>query len=103
MNARRPLPLLLSCLLLAGSLAGCQPRAAEEEEAASPEASESSTEDIFREADGGGSGSVEDRGRALQDRAEEIRSMEGTEQERIDAVMEFEKERERLNEEAGVN
>lgn len=103
MNARRPLPFLLSCLLLTGSLWGCQPKAAEEEEkGTSSESSESSTEDIFSNAGGGSSGSVEERGRELQDRAGEIRSMEGSEQEKIDAVMEFEEEREKLNEEAGV-
>lgn len=104
MSSRSRLPLLLSCLLLSGSLWGCPPHQdGDEEEAPSAESSESSTEDLFREADGGGSGSVQDQGRELQDRAEEIRSMEGSEQEKIDAVMELEKEREKLNEDAGVN
>ncbi|MFP5285569.1 MAG: hypothetical protein ACLGI9_07515 [Thermoanaerobaculia bacterium] len=103
MNARNPLPLLLCCLLLTGTLAGCQLHKAEEDEKATSSESESSTEDLFREADGGGSGSVQDQGRELQDRAGEIRTMEGTEQEKIDAVMEFEKDREKLNEDAGVN
>jgi hypothetical protein len=103
MSSRSPLPLLLSCLLLTGSLWGCQlHHDGDEEEAPAAESSESSTEDLFRDADGG-SGSIEDRGEDLQDRAEEIRSMDGTEQEKIDAVMEFEKEREKLNEDAGVN
>ena len=104
MNARSPLPLLLCCLLLTGTLWGCHPHdAGDDEKATSPESSESSTEDLFREADGGGSGSVQDQGRELQDRAEEIRTMEGTEQEKIDAVMEFEKDREKMNDDAGVN
>lgn len=103
MSSRSRLPLLLSCLLLTGSLWGCHPHHdGDEEEAPSSESSESSTEDLFRDADGG-SGDVEDRGEDLQDRAEEIRSMDGTEQEKIDAVMEFEGEREKLNEDAGVN
>jgi hypothetical protein len=104
MSSRSRLPLLLSCLLLSGSLWGCPPHQdGDEEEAPASESSESSTEDLFREADGGGSGSVQDQGRELQDRADEIRSMEGSEQEKIDAVMEFEGEREKLNEDAGVN
>ncbi|HYO13921.1 MAG TPA: hypothetical protein VE685_12065, partial [Thermoanaerobaculia bacterium] len=70
--------------------------------ATSSESSESSTEDLFRDADGS-SGDLQDRGEDLQDRAEEIRSMDGTDQEKIDAVMEFESEREKLNEDAGVN
>lgn len=103
MNAKGPLPLLLSSLLLTGVLSGCQPKPVEEDEKATSPESENSTEDLFREADGGGSGSVQDQGRELQDRAEEIRTMEGTEQEKIDAVMEFEKDRETMNEDAGVN
>lgn len=104
MDARSPLPLLLCCLLLTGALWGCQPRdTGDDEKATSSESSESSTEDLFREADGGGPASVQDQGRELEDRAGEIRSMEGTEQEKIDAVMEFEKDREKLNEDAGVN
>ena len=104
MDARSPLPLVLCCVLLTGALGGCQLHhdSGDDDEATSSESSESSTEDLFREADGGGSGSVQDQGRELQDRAGEIRTMEGTDQEKIDAVMEFEKDREKLNEDAGV-
>jgi hypothetical protein len=104
MAARSPLPLLLCCLLLTGSLAGCQlHKAGDDDKDTSSESSESSTEDLFREADGGGPASVQDQGRELQDRAEDIRTMEGTEQEKVDAVMEFEKDREKMNDDAGVN
>lgn len=103
MSSRSPLPLLLSGLLLTGFIGSCQlvPRS-DEAETTSSEPSESSTEDIFRDAEGGGSGNFEDRGRDLQDRAEEIRTMEGSDQEPTDAALEWEKERQKLNEEAGV-
>jgi erythromycin esterase-like protein len=89
-------PLVL-CLLLAGSLSACQQIKEklhpDEEEAESTE--ESSSEDSMSEADR--TRAMEEKAAELDRRAEEIRNMEGTEQEKIDAVNELERERQELN------
>ncbi|HKV08091.1 MAG TPA: hypothetical protein VJ725_08145 [Thermoanaerobaculia bacterium] len=88
-------PLVL-CLLLAGSLSACQQikeKLHPDEEAESAE--ESSSDDSMSEADR--TRAMEEKAAELDRRAEEIRNMQGTEQEKIDAVNELEKERQELN------
>jgi hypothetical protein len=86
-------PLVL-CLLLAGSISACDKLTHHDDDEAEGTEEVSSAE----------SSSEADRTRAMEEkaaeigrRAEEIRTMDGTEQEKIDAVNELEKERQELN------
>jgi hypothetical protein len=86
---RRPFLLLLS-LLLAGLLGACNLPAS----GPSP----SSTGDS---AEAEKTRQMEEKAAEIERRAEEIRNMEGTEQEKIDALNELDKERRELNEMGG--
>ena len=86
---RRLLPLLLS-LLLAAFLGACNLPAS------GP--SSSSTGDS---AEAERTRKMEEKAAEIERRAEEIRNMEGTEQEKIDALNELEKDRRELNEMGG--
>lgn len=85
-------PLVL-CLLLAGSTWACQAPADDEEEAEVSE--EASSEDSGSESDR--TREMEEKAAEIERKAEEIRTMDGTEQEKMDAVNELEKERQELN------
>lgn len=86
---RRPFLLLLS-LLLTGLLGACQLPAS------GPSAS--STGDS---AEAEKTRKMEEKAAEIERRAEEIRNMQGTEQEKIDALNELDKERRELNEMGG--
>ena len=89
-------PLVL-CLLLAGSLSACQQikdkLSNDEEQAESSE--ESSSDDSMSESDR--TRAMEEKAAEIERKAEEIRNMQGTEQEKIDALNELERERQELN------
>ena len=85
-------PLVL-CLLLAGSISACDKLTHHDDEA--EESEEASSEESSSEADR--TRAMEEKAAELDRRAEEIRTMDGTEQEKIDAVNELERERQELN------
>jgi hypothetical protein len=85
-------PLVL-CLLLAGSISACDKFTHHDDEAEGTE--EASSEESSSEADR--TRAMEEKAAELDRRAEEIRTMDGTEQEKIDAVNELERERQELN------
>lgn len=88
----RIFPLVL-CLLLAGSISACDKLTVSHDD--EEETAESSSEDSMSEADR--TRAMEEKAAEIERKAEEIRNMQGTEQEKIDAMNELERERQELN------
>jgi TolA-binding protein len=90
------LPLLV---LVGATLAGCRRQAAEAPasggDASSPGASAAGQSEAERTK------AMEEKARELEKKASDIQSMEGTEQEKIDAVNKLEQERQDLNKTGG--
>ena len=84
-------PLVL-CLLLAGSTWACQTAEVDDEEEISEEAE---SDDSMSESDR--TRAMEEKAAEIERKAEEIRNMEGTEQEKMDALNDLERERQELN------
>jgi hypothetical protein len=87
-------PLVL-CLLLAGSISACDKLTASHDDDEAEVSEEASSEESTIEADR--TREMEEKAAEIERKAEEIRNMDGTEQEKIDAVNELEKERQELN------
>ena len=90
-------PLVL-CLLLAGSMSACQQikeKLHHDDEDKAESSEEASSEESSSEADR--TRAMEEKAAEIDRKAEEIRNMQGTEQEKMDAVNELERERQELN------
>lgn len=90
----RIFPLVL-CLLLAGSISACDKLMPQDDEEEAESSEESSSEDSMSESDR--TRAMEEKAAEIERKAEEIRNMQGTEQEKIDALNELERERQELN------
>jgi hypothetical protein len=86
MNLRRPFPLLLLSLTLLAGATACDRVSVS---VSKPQADGSAEADRTRE--------MEDKAADLERRATEIQNMEGSEQDKIDALNQLEKDRQELN------
>jgi TolA-binding protein len=89
----------LALLTLTSALAGCHRHSAAEPPKA--QAAEDEAQGATRQSEAERTRAMEDKARQMEQKASDIQNMQGTEQEKIDAVNKLEQERQELNKMGG--
>jgi TolA-binding protein len=102
-RAPRLISLLVAILLAPTALTGCRHQPATGPSAAAPagQAADETAQGATRWSEAERTKAMEEKARQMDQKAAEIQTMQGTEQEKIDAVNKLEQERQELNKTGG--